>query len=80
MHVATSQSAALRLPSEDPPPIGKTLLLLTWEGCIVKGRWDDEGCCAWAPLPKETPEIKEARAEYWRTKANAGVYGGRGLL
>lgn len=78
MHVATSQHATLKLPSQEQPPLGKTLLLLTWQGTIVKGRWGDD-CCAWAPLPKETAEIKQARQDYWR-KSAAGVYGGRGLL
>jgi hypothetical protein len=79
MSVETDSTYRLRLPSEQPPPHGKTLLLLTWAGTICKGQWDGSDC-AWAPLPKETAAIKEARAEYWRTKANAGVYGGRGLL
>lgn len=75
----TTTDFLLRLPSESPPPLGKTMLLLTWEGTIVKGRWDNEGCCAWAPLPKETPAIKRERQNYWMRQAK-GVYGGRGLL
>lgn len=75
--IESSAIPTLRLPSEEPPPAGKTILLLTWEGTIIKGRWDGSDC-AWAPLPKEAPAIKAARQEYWRHLA--GVYGGRGLL
>ena len=77
MTVETDSSYRLRLPTEQQPPLGKTILLLTLEGTVVKGKWDGSDC-AWAPLPKETPEIKAARQDYWRTRA--GVYGGRGII
>lgn len=57
------------LPAEVPPPAGKTVMLLTWEGTAVKGRWD-EGCCAWAPLPSESASVKAARQEYWSRGKN----------
>lgn len=38
-------------PTENPPPRGKKILLLTEGGVCVIGHWSDD-CLAWHPLPR----------------------------
>ncbi len=48
-----SHQATFLKPSEFPPPKGATILLLTKYGKIVIGKWSDEDCSQWLPLPRK---------------------------
>ena len=48
---------------DDRPPLGRKILLLTWQGICVIGKWEDGLYAGWQYLPRETPAIKRARCE-----------------
>lgn len=55
-----------RLPSEEEPPLGKMLLLLSWSGGVSLGRWSqEEPELAWAPLPDVPEHIRETLSRRW---------------
>lgn len=45
-------------PEEQAPPKSATLLLLTKYGKLVIGKWNDEDCEEWAPLPRRSKHRK----------------------
>lgn len=58
-----------RTPEQELPPLGKRILILTWEGCCSDGIWDPElPAQAWSYMPDVPDELKAARADYWRAK------------
>lgn len=58
-----------RLPSEEEPPAGKVLLILSWAGGISRGRWDwSEPELAWAPQPEVPEHIREILSQHWVKK------------
>ena len=57
--VETADVAAWKDPSEEPPPTGKKLLLLTPYGVACLGHWNAEQFIGWAPLPRIPKRLKE---------------------
>lgn len=49
-----SQEITMLHPAEYPPPRNVTLLILTKWGVLLKGKWSDEDCEQWLPIPKRS--------------------------
>jgi hypothetical protein len=53
-----------RTPEQEEPPLGKRILLLTWEGCCSDGLWDGS-CHAWSYMPSVPDALKRQREAHW---------------
>lgn len=54
---ATSGEVYWRDPADEPPPLGRKLLILTSGGVAVIGDWmNDSNFVAWSPLPRRRKE------------------------
>ena len=56
----TAPAAEFRHPSDEAPPLGTKLLILTRGGVCVVGKWSrEEGSVAWSPMPKISARLRE---------------------
>lgn len=46
-----SNEVEMFLPEDHKPPLNVNLLIVTKWGKLLVGRWSDEDCCEWYPLP-----------------------------